>query len=67
MSMPWIIIALYFIGKITMHLIIYRDGEKGIDYSIASTACVAWPVTLLILCLLSVEKWIKRILQYLMT
>ena len=56
--MEWIIVVIYAIGIFIVHLIIYKDGEKDIDHSTANIACVAWPVALLIVCLLQVEKWI---------
>lgn len=61
--MDWIIIAIYAIGIPVAHLIIYKDGEEGIDHNAANIACVAWPIALLIICLLQVEKWITDILR----
>ena len=61
--MEWIIIAAYILGAFLTHLFIYRDGEKGIEHSSANIACVAWPVTLLLYILLTVERWIKILLN----
>lgn len=63
MIMNWIIIAIYFIGIFATHLIIYKDGEEGIDHNAANIACVAWPVTLLICGLLLIERLIRRFLR----
>jgi hypothetical protein len=60
--MEWIVIVIYVLGMFITHLIIYKDGKKGIDCTAANICCAIWPIALLICCLLQVEKWVIKIL-----
>ena len=63
MTTEQIIITTYILGALITHLIIYKDGEKGIDHNTANICCVAWPAALLIYSLLLIKKLIKRVLN----
>ena len=62
--MEWMITLLYIGGAILTHCILYKDvSDEDVEDQIASITCILWPLVLLIITVLFVERIIKKILD----
>lgn len=62
--MEWMITLLYIGGAILTHCILYKDvSDEDREDQTASIACILWPIVLLIITVLFVERIIKKILD----
>lgn len=57
-------LAIYVLGALIMHFIIYgKENEEMADPASTNLACVLWPISVVLYCIISIENLFKEMIS----